>query len=153
MDKKIEIVEIKKFDYRLLEKLKALEISSFGPEAAANQWLLPIIIRYGKIIAVKTDSNFIGLCLLIRSWDNTDKAFIHSLHVKKQYRNQGIGKMLLAKAIEMAKDYGIKCIDLTVDPQNKTAIKLYKNFGFKINRLKKNEYGKGVHRYLMSLKF
>ncbi|MGM0368745.1 MAG: GNAT family N-acetyltransferase [Actinomycetota bacterium] len=153
MNKKIKIVEIKKFNYQLVEKLKALEVSSFGPEAAANQWLLPVIIRYGKIIAVKAGSSFIGLCLLIRSWDNTDTAFIYSLHVKKQYRNQGIGKMLLAKAIEISKDYGIKCINLTVSPENKTAIKLYKNFGFKINRLKKNEYGKGVHRYLMSLKF
>ncbi|MGL4971301.1 MAG: GNAT family N-acetyltransferase, partial [Cetobacterium sp.] len=37
----------------------------------------------------------------------------------------------------------------TVDPKNSTAISMYKKAGYKIEKLEKDEYGEGIHRYLM----
>ena len=49
------------------------------------------------------------------------------------------------------KNDGFREIELTVDPGNEAANRLYKNFGFKRIELRKNEYGRGVDRDLMRL--
>jgi RimJ/RimL family protein N-acetyltransferase len=46
------------------------------------------------------------------------------------YRGQGIGKKLLAAALDAAKKKGILRVDLTVRATNLNAIKLYEKFGF-----------------------
>ncbi len=49
----------------------------------------------------------------------------------KKYRGQGIGTMLLQKAIEQAKHTDLEQIELSVYTTNVVAIKLYEKFGFK----------------------
>lgn len=54
------------------------------------------------------------------------------LTVLKDYWGQGVGSILLKYLINWSRETGvIKKINLTVREDNKTAIKLYKKFGFK----------------------
>ena len=66
-------------------------------------------------------------------------ANIFGFYVKKEYRNQGIGKRLIENALSNIKKNGkIIKIDLYVNSGQKAAVKLYMECGFKtVGRLKK----------------
>ena len=52
--------------------------------------------------------------------------------VRDNYQNKGIGSILMDKLITMANDSHIKKITLEVMAENKSAIRLYKKHGFKV---------------------
>ena len=59
--------------------------------------------------------------------------YIDSLSVSLPYRNQGVGTALIATAKEMAREKGIQCLTLAVEPAN-TAKNLYTRLGFDYQR-------------------
>ncbi|MFA5015134.1 MAG: GNAT family N-acetyltransferase [Actinomycetota bacterium] len=150
----IIIRDIRSVDHKLVRMIEKLERRNLGREASINQWLIPVIIRYGKFIVAQKDGDdpdIVGVCELIRSWKSETCAFVHSFYIDKAYRRKGIGKKLLEEVISNLKKDGFKEIELTVDPGNKAANQLYKKFGFKRIDFRKNEYGRGINRDLMKL--
>lgn len=77
---------------------------------------------------------FVGMKLLV------DEANIMNIVVKKTFRNQGIGTLLLESLIGLAKEKKSTSITLEVMEENYSAIHLYKNFGFKQVGIRKNYY-------------
>lgn len=57
-------------------------------------------------------------------------AYISDIIVLEEYRGKGIGKALLKKAEDFAKEKGLKYIKLIVFSENNKASGLYKSFGF-----------------------
>jgi ribosomal protein S18 acetylase RimI-like enzyme len=55
---------------------------------------------------------------------------IHELVVLPEYRNRGIGKKLLEKALEYFKERGLPLAELWVGDENIRAIEFYKKHGF-----------------------
>ncbi len=151
MDKNIIIEPLTEFSQDLVQNIKNLEFQNFGEEAAANEWLIPVFIRYGRVIVAKRFGELVGVCLAVRSWQD-QKAFIHSFHLKTGYRNKGIGGLMLKKIMLLMKKEKIKLVELTVDPKNEDALRLYARHGFKIKLLRRDEYGLGVDRYLLELR-
>jgi len=151
IDVNIEVVN--DFDCQLINTIKILERENLGKEASINQWVIPVIIRYGKLVIAQKidDSRIVGVCELIKCWENEKIVFIHSFYVDRKFRSKGIGSKLLDGVIKLLKKEDLESIELTVDPENKIAIRLYKNFGFRIVGLRKDEYGMGIDRYLMRL--
>lgn len=163
--------EIENVDYELVEKIVKLEKRNLGSDASINQWVIPVIIRYGKLIVAKKvagpgreengikesgperndDTEIIGVCEIIKSWRKENTAFIHSFYIDKKYRNKSIGKRLLQKVIDTLKNDNIKIIELTVASGNEAANRLYSRYGFKRAGFRKNEYGRGLDRDLMTL--
>ncbi len=149
----IVIEPVKDFNTRLISQIEELEIEAFGKEAASNHWLIPVIIRYGRaIIARITDGRLLGVCLSIKSWNNGQTAYIHSFHLRDGYRRRGIGTSLLYETIHIYKNENINTVELTVNPENKGAICFYQKHNFKVDGIRRNEYGTGKDRYLMRLK-
>ena len=155
-DKNIFFEVIKNFDCSLIDNIIELEKENLGPEAALNAWQIPVIIRYGKFITAMQgtgkNKKITGVCEAIRDWNDTQKAFVHSFYIIKEQRFKGIGRELLEYTAGIFRDEGFKNIELTVDPGNMPALKLYKGFGFNIVKTEYNEYGRKKDRYLMSLK-
>lgn len=50
--------------------------------------------------------------------------------IESDYRGQGIGKRLLSDMIDLAHSKGYPALSLSVDPENKQALQLYKKAGF-----------------------
>ena len=70
-----------------------------------------------------------------------DRMEIDNFLVLDDYRNQGIGTKLLAHLVSIAINYRVINITLEVRVSNKTAINLYKKFGFREVALRKYYYG------------
>jgi ribosomal protein S18 acetylase RimI-like enzyme len=145
---------LKGFDASLINKLKKLEVDNLGQEASINQWQLPVIIRYGKFIVAEDEhGDIIGVCEMLRQWEQPQHAFIHSFYIEEAYRHRGVGKNLLENVIDILKKDGFKSVQLTADPGNKPALNLYCRFGFEKKMLEIGEYGDGHDRFLMELVF
>lgn len=150
----IIISQINDFDWKLISRIEKIEKRNLGNKASINCWVIPVIIRYGKFIVAqksKEDPDIIGVCELIRGWKYKDKAFLFSFYIDRKYRKKGVGKKLLGETINILKDEGFKELELTVESDNKSAVSLYKQFGFKKVGLRKDEYGRGINRDLMRL--
>ena len=69
-----------------------------------------------------------------------DEADIMNIVIKKNYRNQGIGTLLLENLISLAKKLNLKSLSLEVSEKNLPAIHLYQKFGFESLGVRKNYY-------------
>ncbi len=150
----IFVKHIKDPDPVLIKILCRMEIKSLGQEAAINQWVLPVIIRYGRLFVAGNSNNdsLVGVCEIIRSYQVPSTAFIHSLYIDPEFRNRGVGKKLLQEVLSELKRDSFKEVQLTVDPDNIAASRLYRSSGFKKDSSRKDEYGTGKNRDLFIIK-
>lgn len=76
----------------------------------------------------------------IRGHGNIDDQTPESaISLFKEYRNKGIGTVLMKKMIEQLKELGYKQTSLSVAKDN-YALKMYKNVGFKIIAEREHDY-------------
>ena len=152
--KDIIIRHIVDFSPELVRDLCQLEIENLGEEASVNQWVIPVIIRYGLVtIAEKhPEGEIAGVCQVFRSYRKPSRAFIHSFYIRPHLRGRHIGKILLEEVLKRIRSDDFEIIQLTVDPENIAAVTLYDSVGFKRSSLLKNEYGEGVDRVLYTLR-
>jgi RimJ/RimL family protein N-acetyltransferase len=76
------------------------------------------------------------------------------LMVVASHRRRGIGTALLDAAVRWARAAGVRKLELHVFPWNEAAIKLYENFGFVREGLRRGQYRRGddyVDAILMAL--
>lgn len=81
----------------------------------------------GELLVLEINEKIIGT-----SWMTFDGRRIHLHHIAvlPEYQNKGYGKLLTEKSIDFAKQKGYQ-IKLEVHKNNKKAIRIYKNLGFK----------------------
>lgn len=65
---------------------------------------------------------------------------ITNLAVERAQRRHGIGRMLLERLIEAARQRGIEALTLEVRESNEAAIQLYEKFGFRVLGRRKRYY-------------
>jgi len=67
-------------------------------------------------------------------------AEIINIFVSEKYRAQGIGKKLMEKVIDICYKEKISKVNLEVRQDNKVALKMYEDLGFKLQGVLKNYY-------------
>ena len=127
----------KKMDIQDLEEIKDILLSDFDDfwsyevlreELLSDSSLYIVAKKQNEIIG------FAGIKIII------DEADIMNIVVKKSYRNNGIGSLLLENLILISNKKNFNFINLEVDCKNTIAINLYKKFGFEEISLRKNYY-------------
>jgi len=102
------------------------------------------------------ESNIIGYCtyyihIKINYWGIQKIATIFSFAVDDMYVGEGVGTSLLKESINELKENNIKIICLYVKVDNRSAIHLYKKFGFIEMGICENICGQGSRCYRMEL--
>ncbi len=127
----------KKMDIQDSEEIKDVLLSDFDDfwsyevlreELLSDSSLYIVAKKQNEIIG------FAGIKIII------DEADIMNIVVKKSYRNNGIGSLLLENLILISNKKNLNFINLEVDCKNTIAINLYKKFGFEEISLRKNYY-------------
>ena len=90
-----------------------------------------------KYIVAKENDEVIGFAGIIVTPIDVE---ITNIVTKKSKRKKGIGKALLEKIIEIAKQTEMEKISLEVNEENKVAIHLYENSGFEKIGIRKKYY-------------
>ncbi|MDN3018867.1 GNAT family N-acetyltransferase [Paenibacillus sp. BSR1-1] len=128
-----------------------LEKDAFpGMGAVDEQTLIPLV-RYGKLIQYRQqdDARPIAICELMRDYNDIHKAYIFGFYVRSDQQGKGIGKLFLEEIYPILKQDGFHKVCLTVNTQNKAAVKLYEKMGFAIKGTRIDEFGEGENRYYM----
>ena len=81
------------------------------------------------------------------------RIFLSKLYVHKDYRHQGLGRIMLDDCIEYAKENNCESIYLTVNKNNTDSIDIYKHLGFKTIDSVVNDIGNNyvMDDYIMEL--
>lgn len=158
MDKSIKkisdlyIKTIEKNQPHIIDQLIEMDQQAFG-EGGLDEWTMVPILRHGRIVALYHGKQIIGGAQFLRDWDDMHKAYLYGVSIAKEHRGKKFGTYFLKLCFNQLKEENFDTIELTVDPDNHRAIRVYqKKLGFKIMDERKNEYGKGEDRIIMQVK-
>lgn len=115
-----------------LEALVQLETLAFDSDRLSRRSFRHLLTRGNAILLV--DSAAHGLCgyALLRFRAGSEDARLYSLAVHHGYRRQGSGRTLLAAVEAAARAHGALRVILEVREDNRAAIKLYEDAGFRV---------------------
>ena len=74
-----------------------------------------------------------GLCQLRfrhSVWTATEDCWLEDLFVRREARGRGVGRALVQRALERARERGCRRVELDTYEDNNGAIRLYESFGF-----------------------
>lgn len=97
-------------------------------------WMRLISSESGYILIGLEDKSPVGMAVIEKV--DEQECHLEDLYVYEQYRNRGMGKQLLNKAMNKAKEMGFRNMSLNVLPNNGNARVLYKGLGFKDTRIR-----------------
>ena len=130
-------IKIEKMNLNHLNELQEILISDFDDFWSFSTLKEELENENSSYIIGKINNEIIGFAGLKIIFDKAD---IMNIVIKKTYRNQGIGTLLLENLILLAKDLNISTLFLEVNEQNKPAIHLYEKLGFEKLGVRKKYY-------------
>ena len=130
-------IKIEKMNLNHLNELQEILISDFDDFWSFSTLKEEVENENSSYIIGKINNEIIGFAGLKKIFDQAD---IMNIVIKKTYRNQGIGTLLLENLILLAKDLNIFTLFLEVNEQNKPAIHLYEKLGFEKLGVRKKYY-------------
>ncbi len=146
MYKNIKITSMNSQD---LESIKNILNSDFDDFWNYNILKEELNNKNSRYLVAKLNNEVIGFAGIKIVIDEAD---IMNIVVKKNFRNNGIGSLLLENLINLSKSLNISSLSLEVNEKNISAISLYKKFNFKEVGKRKNYY-KDSDAILMSINF
>ena len=144
----MEFRELHDVDLTLMNKIVEIEEEAFEGNGNVDLWILKALIRYGKVFVLVEGDEIITIAEYMQVLGK-DEVFLYGISTRKKYRNRGNARKIMEESEKYLKRLGYKEVGLTVDPNNNIAMKLYKDLGYRIEEYQEDEYGKGIHRYLM----
>lgn len=99
------------------------------------------LLETNSIYVAKINNKIVGYIIIdIKEKNNSLIRYrklltIDTLCIDKDFRGQGIGTKMLEFAKRFGKEQNCTDLHLTVNPNNKNAIKVYENFGMNVNNL------------------
>ena len=99
------------------------------------------LLETESIYIARLENKIVGYIIIdIKERDNGFMRYrkilsIDTLCIDEKFRRQGIGTKMLEFAKRLGKEKNCTDMHLTVNPNNKNAIKVYENFGMKVNNI------------------
>ncbi len=151
----LNVYLVQDFNLRLLRSIVDFGLDIFG-DLGMDEWALVPQIRHGNVLLLREEDKhrILGLAILMRDWEDADKCYLFDFAIAEELQGQGLGTHFLMAIIRSVEEQGFKRMSLTVDTENKPAVRLYRDkIGFEVDALSRDEYGKGHHRFMMELDF
>ncbi|MCL2216035.1 MAG: GNAT family N-acetyltransferase [Defluviitaleaceae bacterium] len=149
MSEKLRIIKMTEDE---LDAVDVMELEVYGDTAAPFEFLMDAFNDpNGYLYVAYWGDEIAGHCAMSHKTSATPNyCNIGNLMVKKNFRRRGIGKLLMIKILDKAKELGLSRATLKVATENFAAIDLYKSFGFQVEELIKNFYAdEGGDAYIM----
>ncbi|MBE7092682.1 MAG: ribosomal-protein-alanine N-acetyltransferase [Clostridiales bacterium] len=140
--------EIHLLEKRFLDEIDLIEKDSFKEPWSKDAYEKEINNPLSTICVITVNDEVVAYGGF---WKILDEGDINNIAVKKEYRGKGFGKMLMNALTEEAKEQNIKAMTLEVRVSNKSAIELYKKFGFVEAGVRKKYYSDSEDALIMWL--
>ena len=143
-------IEISKMTLLDLNSISDILLSDFDDFWSINVFKSELLTPNSEYIVAKLNNKIIGFGGI---WKSVDDIHITNIVVRKNFRNQNVGSILLANLIDISKNnYDINYLTLEVNCNNIAAQKLYEKFGFKKVGLRKKYYNNTYDAIIMTKK-
>jgi len=153
VDNKIPIKEIENVLGECFDKLKDNDGEHFNDEIDQNfrEWFgieyLEDYLKYSKIVVAKEGNIIVGISIVGMQnpliWVDGRKYEIFAIGVLPEYRNKGVGKGLLLKSEEVARNEGAENLILDTHELMEATRKFYLELGYKEIGVLEGYYGNG----------
>ena len=125
----MKIIEIRKLDRELFARISELWLRTGISNPARKDDFDSVqdnLDHTGMILLAKEEERIVGTV-----WLNHDfrRLYIHHMAVEPELQNRGIGRALLSRSLELARELGYQA-KLEVHRSNPAAIHLYSSMGF-----------------------
>jgi ribosomal protein S18 acetylase RimI-like enzyme len=116
-------------------------------KGALTVWLLKPLAAYQWVYLLEGKGEPLAYLILISDANDSSNLHLFSLGVSKKWQGQGLGRILMEKLQTLMQGCGRRILSLTVSPENKRALALYRSTGrIQSQTLQKDYYGKGEDR-------
>ena len=112
-------------------------------ESGATQFSFNDFVRFEKLENIEVINNNDSLAVISLIGDELE---IYFIGVKRELRNQGVGKKFLRNIIKLAKDRSATSVILEVNEKNTIALNIYRSLNFIGCGIRKNYYYKADGR-------
>ena len=102
-------------------------------EACKNYIHERLINNEAQIFYIENEKECMGITQLYMTFDSLElskKIILYDLYVRSEYRNKGIGRMLMNAAKSFAERKGVTSIELSTSINNKNAQSLYESLEY-----------------------
>ena len=116
-----------------------LDISSlsFSVCWSKNSYMQELTNPVARYLVAKIENKVVGF---VGTWIVLDESHITNIAVHPNYRKQGISSKLLEELLKYCKSQGCVAYTLEVRSSNKSALALYKKYGFEQDGVRKGYY-------------
>ena len=131
----MNIIEITQYSEEVFEAVNELlpQLSSSALPLTAAELTEIIQSKSSHLLMAEKNGQYYGsLTLATFKIPTGVRAWIEDVVVNENARGKGVGKMLLERAVSLAKELGAKTVDLTSRPSRKAANALYIKMGFEL---------------------
>lgn len=131
----IEIIDYKTGYQEYFKSLNLEWIQKYFKVEPADEYVLSnpesvILDKGGFIFFAKYGAEIVGTCALIKVNDRTFE--LAKMAVNEKYQNLGIGKLLMEKSIQKAKEMYQEKLELYTNAALTKALDIYRKYGFRV---------------------
>lgn len=142
-------VLIRKLAFSDLNQIEVIEKSSFSVPWSIESFKNELLNDLAYYECAQFDGLVVGY---MGMWKIFNEAHITNVAVLPEFRNKGIGKMLLEKMIEVCRCSEIDVMSLEVRKSNEPAKSLYRKHGFREVGTRPNYYTKPTEDAIIMVK-
>jgi len=143
-------MEIRRMTFDDLPQVYAIEESIFSKPWTYKAFRDSLNLSNAVYLVCASKDEIMGYCGL---YCVLDEATITNMAVREEFRNKGIGYMLLQNIIDEARKIGIHNLTLEVRKSNLAAYHLYKQVGFEASGIRTNFYSAPVEDAIIMWKY
>ena len=150
--KRLRVVKTAHPSPELLETLESYESEAFGA-TGLRRYDLAVMAKAGRVLLAYLDDEIVGGCQLMRMLDEPDMFYVVGFYVREEWRGRRLGRTFLLEVAQEAQAAGAEGLVLTVSPENRSALELYRSMGFVDEEFAAGFYGEGEDRQVLRWRF
>jgi ribosomal-protein-alanine N-acetyltransferase len=132
-------MEIRKMTESDLTEVFAIEQETFSDPWSEEDFLSSLNEVNNGYLVAESEGKVVGYC---GYWGVLGEGYIYNVAVRKEFRRQQVGYLMLKTLLEQSLKQGIDSFTLEVRVSNEAAIRLYESLGFERAGLRKDFYSK-----------
>ncbi len=126
----IRVEEVFDLSPDLVKTLLDIDLQTFA-ESTFSQYTAAAFLKFGRVYLLRADEVVIGTCVCFRSWDRPNEVLLMSMAIRPGWRGRGLGQRFVTGVLERLKARGIRSVSLLVGSDNRRALKVYTDVGFR----------------------
>ncbi len=144
----LTISRVSRPDHDLLVTLETYDLEAFG-STGLRTYDLAVMSQAGGVYLAQVGDEMVGGCQLLRMFDEPGFFYVVGIYIRPHWQGRGLGRaFLLALADEIGRMGGAGFV-LTVAPNNRRALQLYRSTGFVEESFVPAFYGEGEDRHIL----